>query len=218
MIKLPKKNKDQLIFGLIAIALTILGLWAKSFFLKDDSKKQTTNIISASQNPIITTHNSDSGKQSIALNQITQMNSNKGSVSNEFISGDKKVYNSNQTKSKKNDTQIINNGFINNGGAANTYNQTINPQPTPRQVLDEDIKNIEDKVPKTYALNITFSALDKECNNFGYELAKRLTSLGYNISISLYGILGSTSYNNRFGLTVNDSKQEANILIYVLRE
>jgi hypothetical protein len=218
MVQLTKKHRDKLIGGLITILLLALGLWVKNIFQKENVVKQTTNINSQSQNPVISAHSLDSSKQNISLNQITQTNSNKGNVNNQFIAGDKKIYNTTKSKEEKKDAQIINSGFVNNGGVNNTYNQTINPKPVPREVMSVDIKNIQERVPINYTITVMFSSSDKECKNFGYELVQQLRSFGYSTVISTYGILGSTSYNDRFELTVNESTQEAHVLIYVLQE
>ena len=90
-----KKQKKIIISALILIGITALSLWVKSYFSKKADAKQQTTINSSSQNHIADNRNGDSAKQTI--NQVTQMNSNKGDVNNEFVSGDKKVYNYNQT-------------------------------------------------------------------------------------------------------------------------
>ncbi len=83
------------------------------------------------------------------------------------------------SKSKSSDTTLINNGFINQGGTGNTYNQTINPAVDQRHL--SQLQMIEfDKYISTKVLyfNIKVYNYDKESIVFGNEIAKYLTSKG----------------------------------------
>lgn len=170
MTSISKKHKDKIIGGLITILLGALALFVKSLFTKppmgNEKPIDTKNVY---HSPNINNVNKDSGKQTI--NQLSQANSNKGDVNNEFVSGDKKTYNNyGQTNRNKQDTVLVNNGFLNQGGSGNTYNQTINPK-TERE-LNYDYYKYLDKIDKGIAVYFKVYNLDAE----SIKLVNKMTS------------------------------------------
>jgi len=178
MIKLSDKNKDKLIGGLIGVLILILSLFVKSFFFDNKNEKTNTNINKSDlQNvsPIINNTIGDSSVQTI--NQVQQINKGSGKIQNEFVSGDKKVYNNKVTNNIKNDTNtILNEGFVNNGGIGNIYNQTTIKNEIPQRHLQ--------KLDMEYMLKLISSKKiiydiwcyngDLESQRFGIEISNFL--------------------------------------------
>ena len=145
-----------------------LGLLVKSYFSSaDETTKPNDTIQVLSQSPTVNNVVKDSATQTI--NQVTQSNSNKGDVKNEFISGDKKSYTYNQ--SKKSDTVIVNNGILNNGGTGNTYNQTINPDIPQRHFTNDSFAWFNNNLPKKAKyFTVTIYNHDQESATFANEI------------------------------------------------
>lgn len=189
MIKFSKKHKDQLIGGLITAFLLLITLTIKHFFFTDKDIKLTSTDTTKHtiQSPTISAISKDSSKQNI--NQVQQINSNKGDVKNEFVSGDKKTYNTyNQSKSKQKDTTIVNNGFLNQGGTGNTYNQTLNPDIPQRHFTQQDFEKLKAMLPKKtkYIAGNIFN-YDQESMVLGNEMLDFFESHGYTIAMKPLG-------------------------------
>lgn len=186
MIKISRKHRDKFIGGLITIILTGLGLWIKDIFSKPSKATNQTTTVSTknvSNTPISYNVNKDSGKQTNV--QVSQNNTNKGAVNNEFISGNKTTNNYNQTKNNKRDTSIVNNGFINQGGNGNTYNQTINTKPQPRHLSQND-KNVLLQIPLSKNIQIHYIRPCSECEKYAYEIKEYLTFVGCKSDIKAF--------------------------------
>jgi hypothetical protein len=101
----------------------------------------------------------------------------KGPVNNDF-SRDKKVTTNQFFKepaTKNNDTVVVNNGFWNQGGSGNTYNQTINPEVEQRQLREGDMKVLDNLIgTKKVAFHIAVFNYDKESILYGKEIARYL--------------------------------------------
>ncbi|KAF0146785.1 MAG: hypothetical protein FD143_3245 [Ignavibacteria bacterium] len=188
-----KKHRKKLISGIITLVILVLSYFIKIYFespiIGIPTSRDTLNVIS--QKPIINSNLSDSARQNITVNQVNQTNSNKGDVKNEFISGNK----------------IINQKTV-----------YINPEPEIRKVTSDDIDKIKKQVSKNYIIELLFSSSDKECYNYGIELSNKLTSIGYSVENSTYGILGSNNYSPRFELSIDNNNHRAKILIFPLRK
>ncbi len=188
-----KRNRNKMVAGIIGLVILTLSYLIKLYFdspiASIPTSKDTLSVIS--QKPVISNNLSDSAKQNITVNQVNQTNSNKGDVKNEFISGNK----------------IINQKTV-----------YINPEPEIRKVTPEDINKIKRQVSKNYIIELLFSSSDKECYNFGIELSNKLASIGYSVENSTYGILGSSDYNPRFDLSIDNNNHKAKILIFPIRK
>ena len=176
---LNKKHQNQLKTGIIAVFILALTLFIKGFFSKSTSVKSTstdtTLIAQTPTNKSVIKNNTDQN-----ISQSNQVNQNNGDVKNEFIAGDKKVYSINKGAKNKNSTPIINNGFLNQGGKGNTYNQQMITTPQQRHPTIADVRRIEDSVDKRkYPLYISYE--DKESYIFGDELAQMLFENGFKI-------------------------------------
>lgn len=100
------------------------------------------------------------------------------------------ITNNNNSPSLKN-LPAVNNGFINNGGVGNTYQQSIlnGPVKPPQRHLDDmELLKIIDSLPnKTYSCNIRLWNADSESVAFGQEIADKLARVGYhNLSSSSF--------------------------------
>jgi|JI6StandDraft_1071083.scaffolds.fasta_scaffold272044_1 hypothetical protein len=180
MIKISKKHKNQLIGGLIIILLSTIGLIIKNYLTKTPIKKE---LAKNSIEQKIENTNNDSSKQTI--NQVQQSVSNNGNINNEFVSGD-----------KKNETKIVNNGFINQGGENNTYNQKLITTPPQRHPTLNDIKEIENKIDKN-RFPVAIGYVDKESRIFAIELSKKLEQKGFTISYFSNVMLFSSDTSNK---------------------
>ena len=212
---LTKKHKNQLFAGLIGIVILALTLIVKKYITtsEPENTKRSDTTQTIIQSPTISSISKDSSKQSI--NQLNQVNQNKGDVNNEFVSGDKKTYNSyNQLKTKSKDTAIVNNGFINNGGNGNTYNQSINNKPEPRHLNENDTK-ILFKIPAYYEIEIDYILSCKECEKYSIELEKYLISVGYNVKLNgLLMQIINPPCSQRFCFLKSDTKDKVNLVVH----
>jgi hypothetical protein len=201
MLKLSKKHKDQIIGGLIAAFLLLITLTIKHFFFNHVDIKETHNDISQHiiQSPTISAISKDSSKQTVT--QVAQVNSNKGNVNNDFVSGDKKTYNTyTQSKNRKKDTDIINNGFLNQGGTSNTYNQTLNPDIPQRHFTKQDFEKIKSMLPeKTKNIAGNIYNFDQESMALGNEMLDFFELHGYTIAMKPLGEILSTVPKDKFG-------------------
>lgn len=179
MIKLSEKHKDKLIGGLIGIFILALGLLVKNYLSKpsEDKTQQINSIKNISKSQTIDNLNKDSAKQTI--NEVSQTNSNNGDVVNEFVSGDKKTYKNTYNK-PKNETKIMNNGFLNQGGSGNTYNQTINTDVPQRHFTQLDFMAIKNnlKSESKYIITAVYD-FDKESTVFANEIISYFEKNGF---------------------------------------
>lgn len=182
MIKLTEKHKDKLIGGLIGVFLLVLGLLAKNYLYKpsEDRTQHINSIKNISKSQTDDNLNKDSAKQTI--NKVSQTNSNNGDVVNEFISGDKKTYSKtyNEPKNAKNEPKIVNNGFINQGGSGNIYNQTIKTDVPQRHFTQPDFMDIKNHL-KSESKNIITAVydFDKESTVFANEIISYFEKNGF---------------------------------------
>lgn len=189
---LNRKHKKQLIGGLIGVFLLFLTLTVKYFFANSSDTKtlkngDSTKSLIVQRPEIIST---DSSNQTV--NQVNQVNQNKGDVNNEFISGNK----------------VIN---------QNTVVNKETTKPLRRSPSKNDISRIK-TIPSDYLVVLNYSYMDKECQNFGELLSQTLKELNYNYQISIYGQLSTNTYDPRFEIRVDDQNRKAEIFVYVLRE
>lgn len=218
MKKIWKEHKKDIIKGTITIVFLPL---AYLFFANLINGKEIASNDDSIQ-ALVQSNNVDTGKQQNI--QLQQENKNKGDVTNEFVAGDKKttnVYNSpiKETSKKKADTKIVNNGNLAVDNKGTVYQNTyINPKPEPRKVIQSDIDEILQKVPKDYIIAIDFSMSDEECNNYGLRLAEVIQRLGYNTELSEYGQIQPMYFDKRFYLSVNDNNKKAGIIVYPLKD
>jgi hypothetical protein len=218
MVKLSKKHKDQLVGGLIASFILLITLTIRHFLLKDNSKKDTTTNLSntVTQNPTVTSINHDSSTQTIY--QVPQTNSNNGDVSNEFVSGDKKTYNTYVKPSKKTDTTIVNNGFLNQGGIGNTYNQTINPEIPQRKISLDEEWYLNATLPKK-SVNYTVYIYnnDPESRRYAQDIISHLKKLNKLWSIAPIGILfGDPKKGQPVGIFPSEDSSKIDIVVFPL--
>jgi len=190
---LTPKHKKQLIGGIIGVFILTLTLFVKYIFTNNDTvaKPNTDTLKPIIQSPVIKNINQDSATQTI--NQITQTNSNKGDVNNEFVSGNKII---NQK------TVVVNNE---------------KEKKAQRTVSKSDIQKIK-TIPKNYLIEINYSFADNECNKYGIELSNTFTELGYKVQTNIYGQMLTNTYDDRFEIRLKDTENKAEIIVHVLKE
>jgi effector-binding domain-containing protein len=193
---LTKKQKRNLFYSSLAAIITITVLLAKFYFSRStsisDNHKSNDTIQPIVQTPTITSINKDSSKQTI--NQLNQVNQNKGDVKNEIVNGDK-------IESQK-----------------NYYTNTEPKAPAKRHVTKNDIKVVEAKIPKDYIISLWYCFSDNECAQYGQELVNKLIDDGYTIQTNAYGSIAGGNYNDRFDISSKDDDKTATITVYVLKE
>lgn len=218
MAVLNKKNKDRLINGLITIVLLLLGLWVKSLFKEDPLQtKQETNILTK------TNQLKDSAHQD---NLIVHQKLDSGTINNDFSKGKQITTNNNfysahkKDKLNKIDTTILNNGFLNQGGTGNTYNQTINPATPHRNLSEQDKIWFQSNLPKRKVdFYVSIYNYDKESMNLAHEIENYLQFLNYNLAVTPTGeILGAVPQNKlgQIDLEMATDSSSFQIFIYPL--
>lgn len=180
-----KTNRKKLITGLIGILLTALGLWVRNYF----SAKEKNPVTQVAENPVLNSTNSDSAKQTVTLNQVTQTNSNKGDVNNEFISGDKNIY---------------------------TYNQTINE--TEKKLLNnKDLEYFKKRIPsKSCNVWLISFNLDIKSQEYATKIKNSLLLAGYqNVHVPQMILRDlKPKMRNKIDIEVTKDSLNVNIQIY----
>lgn len=110
--------------------------------------------------------------------------------------------------SNKKDTAIINNGFINNGGEKNVYNQTIKKDFEDRHVTKTDLKNIQNEIPLNYLVTIQIPQSYPEVFTYANEIKDRLKTLGYKVELEEFAMLTSP-YRDRFYIELHNNDSVA---------
>lgn len=219
MALLNKKHKDKLIGGLIGIFLVALTLIVKTVFTSNEKTQETNSQQISNTSNQTTIKSFDSSIQNVTSSNIEQKNENSGDVNTDIVSGNKTVNNyyrsSEKQKKATSQTPAIqnNNGFVNIGGNNNTYNQTINPKPAPRNISQDDRKEILQSIPKDYSIELFFCLYEKECKTYGQELAHFLQLEGYNLSVNLVGMLVGVEPKERFTLEIDQNGKIAKIYV-----
>ncbi len=174
MKKFFQKYKRDIVVATLSLVTFVVGSWIVSLYSKPELDKSTIT-----QNPVANSTVQDSAQQTI--NQVPQINQNKGDVNNDFVAGDKIVNHTTIKQSKKkSDTVVVNNnGFINNGGTGNTYNQTVNPAIPQRHINEDDLNWLKTKLPKAKTFIIGFYNHDQESMNYVVEAIDVLEAKGY---------------------------------------
>ncbi|MCX6215349.1 hypothetical protein [Spirosoma sp.] len=220
MFNLPTKHKDKLIGGVIGLILLGGSLYIKSLFEKEPPVDISTKFTPSPNLPSINNVGNDSSSQNI--NQVNQSNSNLGDVKNEFVSGDKKIYhNYNQPKDTQKGTPIINNGFLNQGGNGNTYNQQINPEIPQRHFSKSNFNAFKNILPdKTKFITGSIFNSDAESIKYGNELLDTFESNGYIIAVRPLGLRVEHVPKEKFGLieySLSNDSLECDIVIYPIK-
>ncbi len=196
-------SQVAIVFGLVVSAL---GGYGAYYYGKQNETNGSS--IENGQN-LITTNPTNSpivGKiehQTINYFQAENKSLKKDTMDDNFV--DKKV------NKEKNEVPIINNGFINNGGAGNTYNQTINPGLPPRNLKNLDFENLIGKIPsKKISIQVMPCFQDKETLNYSNQIFYKLEKLGYNVRIAGMGMMNFFD-GEQFAIDISNDK----IIIYV---
>ncbi|MGA2822836.1 MAG: hypothetical protein ABSE72_04855 [Bacteroidales bacterium] len=191
---------------LVALFIALLGLisWRiQTCSTKNDSKENLSIDKNKNSDISIAT---DSATQNIIKSK--QENFNKGNVSNEYINGNKIVYQNapivktesaktinreskHQTEAQKTPPQmgkIENNGNLSIGQTGGIVNQTIvfPPKPLQRILTVKDIRFLKDNIPLNYEVLVTYQT-DQESENFASQIISLLSRYGHKVRTGILG-------------------------------
>jgi len=170
--------KQRIILGLVGLFFTFAIAYIKGCFNKTEAKKMpvVNSHISNYQSSIGQQYNA--GRDIVFSSPTSKVDTN---TTNPLLT---KVHtgqkNQRKFNSTKKDTLIVNNGFINNGGVGNTYNQTMNPPSEQRHLSPLDKIYLD----TAFSPNLKFFLLDvynfdKESLNLSNEISNYLESKNY---------------------------------------
>lgn len=205
---LNEKNKNKLVSGLISLFILLIGLWIKSFFSKSNTQLEKQSH--PTQN--LATNDRDSptlySKKTGTIKPITKKS--------KHITSNSQGLNKSETGTSKIEVKE-NNGFINNGGQNNTYNQTIVPKQQ-RHITEDDksrlltwLKGIDTKT-----IIIVTRQKDEESLTYSNELNNFLNTIGYNTGFANIGMLVNNNQKTPFDLNISNNGTP-NLIVNPLR-
>jgi hypothetical protein len=206
------QSKSQWFFKsvVVIVVLPVIYFLITNFVSKangsDSSSNQSRNFyfLSDSTKPTIIQQQNQHGNNEAAGGDI---------VHGDKVSGNKITNNYPTPKKGKKDTTIVNNGFLNQGGNGNTYNQKQYFQKNQRHVSAADDSWIRNNFPKQDSAVVKCVLGDQESEVYAREIVQHLNDLGIKAIFSGWSVF----LNQQYGKIVfqqNDSLKMVTVAVF----